>query len=289
MKNFVITKKAYGKTNLFLRCLRKREDSFTEIETLFLPVPSVCDTLSFSFDDSGVIRMECDNPSLPCDGGNLCVRAAEKFLEAAKLAGKGVTIHLEKHIPIAAGMGGGSSDAACTLLALQEFFGCLSEKALALLALSLGSDVPFFLRNTPCIGTGRGELLTPILPRKGTVFPLLFAAPGFPVSAKWAYTHLDWARLPEKPVLAEAVKAVEEGDIPLLKRSLRNDLQAALLEKFPLLQILFQKFRSYGGTPLVSGSGPTVFALFESEKARDEMWEKEKDAFDKEHIVFFKG
>ena len=78
MKNFVITKKAYGKTNLFLRCLHKREDSFTEIETLFLPVPSVCDTLSFSFDDSGVIRMECDNPSLPCDGGNLCVRAAEK-------------------------------------------------------------------------------------------------------------------------------------------------------------------------------------------------------------------
>lgn len=289
MNKNVIIKKAYAKTNLFLRTVAKRPDSFTEIETLFYPVDAVHDILTFTFQESSGISIKCAVPSVPCDSRNLCWKAAEKYYEKADLKGKGIAIDLEKHNPVAAGMGGGSTDAAATLLAMQEYYGCLSVSDLSSLALSIGSDVPFFLKNVPCSATGRGEKLTPLSIRKKTVLPLLFAAPGFPVSAKWAYTHLDWTDLVASPVLQDAVTALENGDISSLKNSLRNDLQKALLKKFPLLKMIFEKFRAYGGTPLVSGSGPTIFALFEDEKARNNMWEKEKNYFDSLRILFFKG
>ena len=285
----MIIKKACAKTNLFLRTVAKRPDSFTEIETLFYPVDTIYDILTFSFQDSSGITIKCDVPSVPCDTRNLCWKAVEKYYEKAGLKGKGVAITLEKHNPVAAGMGGGSTDAAAALLAMQEYYGLLSMEDLSSLALSIGSDVPFFLKNTPCSATGRGEILMPLSIRKKTVLPLLFAAPGFPVSAKWAYTHLDWTNPEPAPVLQDAVSALENGDIAGLKNSLRNDLQKALLIKFPLLKMIFDKFRAYGGTPLVSGSGPTVFALFEDENAREIMWEKEKKYFDRMHILFFKG
>ncbi|MBR2364623.1 MAG: 4-(cytidine 5'-diphospho)-2-C-methyl-D-erythritol kinase [Lentisphaeria bacterium] len=289
MNENMIIKKAYAKTNLFLRTVGKRPDSFTEIETVFLPVTAVRDSLAFSFEKSPGISIRCTDDSVPCDNRNLCWKAAEKYYEKACLKNKGISIDLEKGNPVAAGMGGGSSDAAVTLLAMQEYYQCLPEEELFSLALSIGSDVPFFLKNTPCSATGRGEKLTPLSIKKTIHFPLLFAAPGFPVSAKWAYSHINWTSLEEAPVLSDAVKGVEEGDILLLKNSLRNDLQKALLKKFPLLEMIFSRFRSYGGTPLVSGSGPTVFALFEDEKAREKMFEKEKEYFSSANIRFFKG
>lgn len=289
MNNNILTKKAYAKTNFFLRTVSKRPDLFTEIETLFYPVGSVFDLLTFSFEDSGSISIKCNCYIVPCNEKNLCWKAAEMYYEKAALNRKGISIHIEKNTPVAAGMGGGSSDAASTLLAMQEYYRMLSEKELEDIALSLGSDVPFFLKNIPCTGRGRGEKLTPLSIRKKTSLPLLFAAPGFPVSAKWAYTHIPWDHLENTPVLEDAVKGVEEGNISLLQNSLRNDLQIALLHKFPLLPMLFEKFISYGGKPLISGSGPTILALFEEEKAREKMWEKEKEFFSSLQVRFFKG
>lgn len=289
MNKNILIKKAPAKTNFFLHTVAKRPDSFTEIETLFYPVDTVYDLLTFSFESSGGISIKCDLDTVPCDERNLCWKAAAMYYEKAGLKDKGISIHIEKNNPVAAGMGGGSSDAASTLLAMQQYYQCLPEEELASIALAIGSDVPFFLKNVPCSATGRGEKLTPLSCHKKTSFPLLFAAPGFPVSAKWAYTHIDWEHLAAVPVLADAVKAVEEGDIDLLQKSLRNDLQKALLEKFPLLQILFDKFRSCNACPLVSGSGPTVLALFSDEKSRDDMYEKEKEVFLSSNIRFFKG
>lgn len=289
MQNNILIKKAHAKTNFFLRAVAKRPDSFTEIETLFYPVASIWDKITFSFENSSGISIKCDENSVPCDKRNLCWKAVEKYYEKSALKDKGVAIFLEKHNPVAAGMGGGSSDAAATLLAMQEYYQALEEKELFSIALSIGSDVPFFLKNIPCAATGRGEKLTPLSIRRKMDFPLLFAAPLFPVSAKWAYTHIHWD-LPETlPLFSDAIKSVEEGDISLLKKSLRNDLQQSLLDKFPLLEMIFQKFRQYGGTPLISGSGPTSFALFEEEKARNEMFEKEKEYFSGMNIRFFKG
>ena len=289
MQKNVLTKKAHAKTNFFLRTVAVRPDSFTEIETLFYPVASVCDILTFTFENSPGITIKCDERSVPCDNRNLCWKAAGKYYEKSALKDKGIHIFLEKNNPVAAGMGGGSSDAALTLLAMQQYYQALPEEELFSIALSIGSDVPFFLKNIPCAATGRGEKLTPLSIRKEMHFPLLFAAPLFPVSAKWAYQNIHWDSLETFPLFSDAIKAVEEGDIFLLKNSLRNDLQKALLNKFPLLEMIFQKFRQYGGTPLVSGSGPTVFALFEDDKAQEKMFTEEREYFSSLNIRFFKG
>src|ERR1051325_354673 len=131
------------KVNLLLNVLGKRADGFHELETVLHPV-RICDHLSFSR-ATRALQLSCSNPELPTDSRNLVYRAAEKFLEAAEIP-DGVQIHLEKHIPLAAGLGGGSSNAATTLLGLNELFGApLANELIHSIAAALGSDIPFFL------------------------------------------------------------------------------------------------------------------------------------------------
>src|SRR6478609_9187412 len=150
------------KVNFLLNILGKRPDGFHELETLFHPV-ALTDKLIFKKAASG-IRLTCNNPALPTDSGNLVYRAAQSFLQAANIR-DGVEIHLEKRVPLAAGLGGGSSNAAHTLLGLNEIFGKpLTDEQLAPLAAALGSDVNFFLQSGPAIGVGRGEQIQPLAP-----------------------------------------------------------------------------------------------------------------------------
>src|SRR5204863_2733224 len=150
------------KVNFLLNILRKRPDGFHELETLFHPV-ALNDVLTFK-KSHAAIQLTCNNPSLPTDASNLVYRAAQSFLQAAKIR-DGIAIHLEKRIPLAAGLGGGSSNAAHTLLGLNEFFGApLAPDQIAPLAAALGSDVNFFLQNAPAIGIGRGEQIQPLPP-----------------------------------------------------------------------------------------------------------------------------
>src|SRR5690349_2730541 len=140
------------KVNFLLNILRKRPDGFHELETLFHPV-ALTDRLRFKKSASG-IQLTCNNPSLPTDATNLVHRAAQSFLQTANIR-DGVSIHLEKNVPFAAGLGGGSSNAAHTLLGLNELFGNpLTPDQLTPLAAALGSDVNFFLQNGPAIGIG---------------------------------------------------------------------------------------------------------------------------------------
>src|SRR5206468_1864828 len=135
------------KVNLLLNILGRRADGFHELETLMHPV-AVCDRLVFDRRDSG-IELTCNDATLPTDSRNLVHRAATAFLQAARIR-DGVKIHLEKKIPLAAGLGGGSGNAAVTLLGLNEFFGQpLTAQRIHLLAAALGSDVPYFLQNKP--------------------------------------------------------------------------------------------------------------------------------------------
>src|SRR5512139_412816 len=143
------------KVNLLLNILGRRDDGFHELETVLHPVP-VADELSFTRSGSG-IQLRCSEPSLPVDSGNLVHRAAAAFLSRAQLR-EGVSIHLEKRLPLASGLGGGSSNAANTLLGLNELFAQpLNSDQLRELATVLGSDVPFFLQDKPARATGRGE------------------------------------------------------------------------------------------------------------------------------------
>ena len=252
------------KVNLLLNILGRRPDGFHELETILQPVPW-CDRLTFDQAVSG-ITLTCDDPRLSVDETNLVVRAARAFLDAACLEA-GVRIHLEKHIPLAAGLGGGSGDAATTLVGLNRLFGePLRLTQLDGIAASLGSDVPFFLYGRPAVATGRGEQVTvldPFTALRGRW--LLLIHPGFGVATAWAYREL--AKHPEflhgrTGRAAELVRLLQAGDLPAACARLYNALEAPVLRKHPVLALYQQFCRSAGALGvLMSGSGSTTFAI----------------------------
>ena len=265
-----LDKKSPCKVNLLLNILRKRPDGFHELETVMQPV-ALHDELKFTRSGRSV-ELTCNEPGLPTDSGNLVHRAAEKFLQAANIR-EGVRIHLEKRIPMAAGLGGGSGNAAVTLLGLNEIFGQpLPPQELHRIAASLGSDIPFFLQSQPALATGRGEAITPL-----RSFPALAGTsamlihPGFGISTPWAYREL--ARFPTARNgtpgrAAKLIGLLEKTDTRAAGQMFYNSLEAPALEKYPLLQ-LYQDFLKENGAwaALMSGSGSTTFAVVEAGSA----------------------
>jgi len=265
------------KVNLLLNILGRRADGFHELETLLLPVP-LHDRLTFELRPAGV-TLTCSDPALPADGTNLVHRAATAFLAAAPAGPGGVAIHLEKRLPLAAGLGGGSANAATTLRALNDLCGRpLDAAALHGLAAALGSDVPFFLQDGPALATGRGEVVRPLAP-----FPalrgaaLLLVHPGFGIATAWAYREL--ARFPAardgRPGrAAELAALLAAGDLAAAGAALCNSLEAPALRKHPVLALYQEFLRAHGAVgALMSGSGSTTFAVFRdvpaAEAARD--------------------
>jgi 4-diphosphocytidyl-2-C-methyl-D-erythritol kinase len=280
--NVSLNKKSPCKVNLLLNILRRRDDGFHELETIMQPV-NFCDELSFERSKSGVF-LSCSDKHLPADSRNLVFRAAKEFLSAAKISG-GVKIHLEKKIPMAAGLGGGSGNAATTLLALDEIFGKpLAPEKLVEIAASLGSDIPFFLQPKPALAAGRGEKVQPLenFPAlQGRAFLLIH--PGFGISTPWAYQNL--ARFPDalngRPGRAqELISKLQGGDLRAAAGSFYNSLEAPALDKFPVLK-LYQDFLLSEGAlaALMSGSGSTTFAITENLSAAESLAEKFRSKF----------
>lgn len=265
------------KVNLVLNILGRRPDGFHDLETVMLPVP-LTDLIRFERVGSGV-QLTCNHAELPVDRGNLVFRAAEQFLMAAGSA-EGVAIHLEKRLPLAAGLGGGSANAAVTLLALNELFGCpLDAVKLDSIAAGLGSDVPFFLQDGPALATGRGEKVEPLARFEALRgCGLILVHPGFGVPTAWAYKTL--AGYPDavngRPGrAAEWVATVRSGDRTAACRSLYNALEAPVLPKYPLLQIFQDFFRSEGALGvLMSGSGSSTFAITKDGAAAEAIRER---------------
>jgi 4-diphosphocytidyl-2-C-methyl-D-erythritol kinase len=255
------------KVNLLLNILGKRPDGFHELETLMQPV-AVHDRLSLEKAAAG-ITLSCNDPSLPVDSSNLVHRAASAFLVDARVSG-GVKIHLEKNIPLAAGLGGGSGNAATTLKGLNDLFGNpLAPGRLHELAASLGSDIPFFLQSSPALATGRGEIVEPLEPfpaLRGT--GLVLVHPGFGIATAWAYQNL--ARFPAAlqgaPGRARSlIQSLQGGDLAAAGREFYNSLEAPALDKYPVLALYQEFFRQQGASAtLMSGSGSTTFAVFPS-------------------------
>jgi 4-diphosphocytidyl-2-C-methyl-D-erythritol kinase len=279
----MLEKASACKVNLLLNILGKRPDGFHELETVIHPLP-LRDQLTFQRAGAGV-KLTCSDPLLPVNSKNLVHRAATLFTQAAGLRpAEGIRIHLRKHIPVAAGLGGGSGDAAATLLALDELFGHpLPPASLAQLAASLGSDIPFFLQDRPALGTGRGDIIRPLdfFPAlRGSFFFLVH--PGFGISTPWAYQQL--ARFPAalngKPGRAGRLIALLQTSLEAATPEFYNALEAPALRKYPLLE-LFQEFFRQNGAPatLMSGSGSTTFALASTRAAAETLLEKFKAQF----------
>lgn len=258
--------RSYGKVNLYLDVLNRRSDGYTNIETIFQSV-GVADTLHFTLAEEG-LTCSCDDPTVPTDDSNLVIRAAQ-LLQRNADAKLGVHIAIEKHIPVAGGMAGGSSNAAVTLVALNELWGLgLSEEDLGRHAIELGSDVPFCLRGGTVAATGRGEIFhaLPALPETW----LLLLTPGVPISAAAMYHHPYLERSLESPLgehtpaFNRALNALRDGDFA---RVVFNRLETPAFHEYPDLLLLKERLIDGGCiAAAMSGSGSTLFGVSESKQ-----------------------
>lgn len=263
-----LTLPSFAKINWTLEILGKRPDGYHEVRTLLQTV-SVADELTFEMAGQG-ITVHCDHPEVPCDETNLAYRAA-KLLGDFTGAGKGVHIRIAKRLPVAAGLGGGSGNAAVTLLALQKLWDVRVEpRDLFALAAKLGADVPFFLIGGTCLGVGRGDEVYPLADVNEEF--LLLAAPGIAVSTRDAYADLPpeltkpeaVIKMPLSFEAAYAAIAWPGAPIPLI-----NDLENTVFARHPALIEVKRRLKQVGARGvLMSGSGSTVFAIFDSAEAR---------------------
>jgi 4-diphosphocytidyl-2-C-methyl-D-erythritol kinase len=245
-----LTLQAPAKLNLSLRVLSRREDGFHEIDTLMVKLPGLADEIQFTEADE--FSFHCDDPSVPGDEGNLVVKAVRAYDTAAGTSSK-FAVSLQKVIPHGAGLGGGSSDAAATLLGLNRLHGFpLGVETLTELAGNLGSDIPFFLSTGAARCTGRGEKITPA--SSPPPLPVLLLKPDFGVATPDAYRR--WSQSRELPGIHYAAQ-----DITGI--SLVNDLERPVFEKHRFLAELKQWLleRHETAASLMSGSGSTVFAV----------------------------
>jgi 4-diphosphocytidyl-2-C-methyl-D-erythritol kinase len=234
----------------------RRPDGYHELVTVMQPL-TLADALTVTLAGKG-ISLRCDRLDLPLGEENLVWQAARQFQEETGLT-MGVRLRLSKRIPVAAGLGGGSSDAAGTLMALNELTGRpLPPGRLHRLASRLGADVPFFLAREPAVGRGTGTQLSPV-----TLLPYwyLLVNPGVALSTRWVYENLDLAGLAGPP-------ATEAWDPEHPETWVRNDLGTVALQRFPeLAELLTDLSEAGAGCQGISGSGPTLFGLFPTREA----------------------
>lgn len=248
------------KINLGLNIIRKREDGYHDLETIFYPLP-FCDALEIIThpESHSAHPVQFSATGIKIDGpeeGNLCIKAYH-LLKKDSPQLPAIKMHLHKAIPMGAGLGGGSADGAFTLLLLNKKYQLnLPTDQLVNYALQLGSDCPFFIINKPCFGKGRGEVLEEInLPL--SPYKLIIVNPGIHINTGWAFSQI----VPAKPL--QSIKEIIQQPIETWKHTLINDFEKAVLLQYPQLQIikdqLYSKGAVYAG---ISGSGSTFFGFF---------------------------
>ena len=256
-----------AKINLALKVLGKRKDGYHEVETI-LQMIALYDRLIFEPATSGVI-LNCDEPGIPKDETNLVLEAARLLKRAYPTKTKaGVRIFLDKMIPAGAGLGGGSGNAAGTLMALNRFWDLkLKREDLIPLAAEIGSDVPFFLVSTFAFGSNRGEKLTKLKPLNN--FHIILIYPEIPISTAWAYSNLNLKLTKKENNISILQNFLSLSDISWLGSLLHNDLEPMVFESFPEILNVKNELRASGAEGvLMSGSGSAVFGIFsDSEQA----------------------
>ena len=258
-----LTRKAYAKINLGLDVVGRLENGYHQVRMIMQTV-GLYDVLIFRAVKSG-IRITADSGELSTGEDNLIYKAARLLMETYGVEA-GVEIHLEKHIPIAAGMAGGSTDAAATLLGLNDLFGLqLSPKQLRKMGVHIGADVPYCIMGGTALAEGIGELLTPLPPvPQGT---LLIAKPDIQVSTKYVYEHLDARETWQHPDIDGMRSAIESADLAGITECLGNVLETVTIEAYPVIAQIKREMLSCGAMgSLMSGSGPTVFGIYGSEE-----------------------
>lgn len=276
-----------SKINLFLNVTEKREDGFHELESIFVKVPLFDELVFEEGKGSGGIDFRCSDARIPSDGSNLVVKAANAYYSATGKS-PNIRISLEKHLPSEAGMGGGSGNAATTLLALNRLHdGALDDESMHRIASELGSDVPFFLMGDIALGTGRGEILEdagdiPAISKSH----LVVAKPDFGVPTGWAFRSLSESNQLGVCPTGSALHLIEQLGHEPSRRPDRsaffNSFEKPVFEKFPYLAWIRDVMVGSGSwVSLLSGSGSAVFGLFDDEASANKCMVKlqnEKDS-----------
>ncbi len=262
-----LTRKAYAKINLGLDVVGRLENGYHQVRMIMQTV-GIYDRLTFAAGESG-IRIVTDSGELPTGPNNLIYRAAVLLLETCGVEA-GVDIRLEKHIPIAAGMAGGSSDAAATLQGLNDLFALgLTQERLRQLGVRIGADVPYCIMGGTALAEGIGEVLTPLPPAPRCT--VLVAKPDLQVSTKYVYEHLDAGESWQHPDIDGMRSAIESGSLPGVVSRLGNVLETVTAGAYSVIGQIKREMLTRGAMgSLMSGSGPTVFGIYGSrEQAQD--------------------
>ena len=273
--------KAMGKINLGLDVVRKREDGYHEVRMIMQTV-GVYDRISLKRSHTPGIHVTTNLYFLPVNENNLVYKAAQMLMEEFQVK-EGLDIHLQKYIPVAAGMAGGSADAATVLYGVNRMFRLgLSQKELMERGVRIGADVPYCLMRGTALSEGIGEVLTrlPAAP----ACKVIIAKPGISVSTKYVYGHLDAAGIREHPDIDGMIEAIQEGSYEGVVRRLGNVLETVTQERHPVIGEIKELLTAHGADgALMSGSGPTVFGLFrEEKKAREALRALEKSGLAKQ-------
>lgn len=256
--------KARAKINLGLDVVRRREDGYHEVK-MVMQMLRLYDQIDIEKKQESGILVRSNLSFLPTDERNIAYKAAKVMIDQFGLE-QGVIIRIEKHIPVAAGMAGGSTDCAAVLYGMNKLFGLrLNQKKLRELGVKLGADVPYCLMRQTALSEGIGEILTPISPLQDC--PILIAKPSVSVSTRHVYEHLKLDEQTMHPDIDGIVTALADGDLYGVTDRMANVLETVTVPEHPVIDEIKKQMMASGAVnALMSGSGPTVFGIFDDEE-----------------------
>ena len=267
---------AFAKINLGLDVLGKREDGYHEVRMIMQTI-RMYDQLDMRKSVEPGIHLTTNKKYIPVDENNLVWRAAKLMMDTCGIM-EGVSIHLHKVIPVAAGMAGGSSDAAATLVGMNRLFHCgLSKEKLMELGVQIGADVPYCVLRGTALAEGIGEKLT-VLPPMPDCW-ILIGKPGISVSTKYVYTTLDLNTDTVHPDIDGMKKALEDGNLYGITERMGNVLQDVTIPAYSEVERIKEQMKALGAVnAMMSGSGPTVFGIFDNEEKAQKACQKLRES-----------
>ena len=269
-----VTRKAYAKINLGLDVTGKRDDGYHLVRMIMQNI-DIYDTLTFKDNESGDIILSCSKEGIPTDGKNLICKVAQQLKDEYKVS-RGADISLDKVIPAAAGMAGGSTDGAAAYYALNEIWGLgMTREDMCKLAVKLGADIPYCIMGGTALSEGIGEVLTPLKDLSDCA--IVIAKPGIDVSTGWVYTELDNCKDVNHPDIDGIRKAIEAGDIRGMCKLIDNVLEPVTTAQYEVIKDIEKILMENGAIgAFMTGSGPTVFGIYEDVKKAGEGMEAVK-------------
>lgn len=267
-----LTLKALAKINLGLDVLGKRDNGYHDVRMVMQTI-YLYDNVTLTRTEEPGIRLETNLPYLPVDEKNIAYKAAKLLIDEFQIK-KGVSIKLDKHIPVAAGLAGGSSNAAAVLVGMNRLFRLgLSQEELMERGVSLGADVPYCVMRGTALAEGIGEDLSALMPMPKCY--VLIAKPPISVSTKMVYEALDAKEIVEHPDVDGVLEGLSKQDLTKVASSMGNVLESVTIEKYPIIADIKAAMKEAGAlNAMMSGSGPTVFGIFDDRKTAKEAWYK---------------